>query len=307
MKSADFSIPKARVVSLVLALMSAVFLQSALAQTKPPANSKRKPVVLDEKAKAFGPEANPDEVFKETKGRSAIRAHGVNVKKLAGKEAGNPISSLKGAKTVSHAQLAAMKNIPKTGLFLLDLDHVPPGLEDDLKTNGYHLGNDGTLTQNGKPITLIVYGETYQLAKEKTSNWYDHALSQIALAGDRVFGNQAQAASPFPWTCWSWYWKWQYDGGFCRDYKTWTDAYAWGPGPGGTCSNPKPLTNIDYISTYAAIGSYTGFNYHYGADQSHAYAEWDIGCFWPASGSPAGFNYAYWRDGSSWVYRTATW
>jgi hypothetical protein len=308
MKSAGSSTPRIiRVILLSFALTGTVFLQVALSQTKPAARPQPKPIVLDEKQKAFGPEANPQEVFKETRGKSALRSHGVESKKLAGKEAGKPISSMRGAKTISRRELTAMKQIPKTGLYLLDLDHVPPGLEEDLKKNGYQLAENGTLTQNGKPVALFIYGETYHIGPAKAANWYDKTLTRIARAGDQAFGNEAQAATPFPWACWSWYWKWQYDGGFCRDYKVWTDAYAWGPGPGGTCSDPKPLTHIDYISTYAAVGGHTGWDYHYGADQSHAYAEWDIGCFWPAFGTPSGFHYAYWRDGSNWVYRTYSW
>jgi hypothetical protein len=308
MKRASFSTSGIlRVIFLSVLLVGAVFLQVTFSQTKPAPNAKPKPVVLDEKAKAYGREANPQEVFKDTNGRSALRSHGVDAKKMTGKDAGKAISSLRGAKTISRNQLTAMKDIPKTGLYLLDLDHVPPGLEEDLKHNGYHLADDGTLTQNGKPVALFVYGETYHLGPQKAANWYEKTLTQIAMAGDRIFGNEAQAATPFPWACWSWYWKWQYDGGFCRDYKVWTDAYAWGSGPGGTCSDPKPLTRIQYISTYASIGAYSGFNYHYDADQSHAYAEWDIGCFWPAHGTGSGYHYAYWRDGSSWVYRTYSW
>jgi len=298
-----------RLIPLALVLTGAVLCTNLLAQTNPPPAkaAQPKPVVLDPKAKAFGPEANPQEVFKETKGRSALRSHGIEVKKLEGRQAGKPISSMRGAKAINRQQWTAMKEIPKTGLYLVDLDHVPPGLEEDLHQNGYRLAEDGTLTQNGKPVALFVHGETFHIGPAKAATWLGRTMSQIATATDSLLVSEARAATPFPWACGSWYFKWQYDGGFCRDYKAWSDAYAWGAGPNGSCADPKPLTRVQYISTYASIGSNSGFNYHYDADQSHASAEWDIGCFWPAHGTGSGFHYAYWRDGSAWMYRTWSW
>lgn len=310
MKSSGSSPHKTlHLIALTLALTSTVLCQKALSQTEPapPKAAQPKPIVLDEKAKAFGPEANPQEVFRKSKGKSALRSHGIEVKKLEGPKAGKAISSMPGVKTINRQQWRAMKQIPKTGLYLYDLNHIPPGLEEDLRRNGYQLTPDGTLTQNGKPVALFVHGETFRIGPPKSSSLLEQLLSPVAAATDSLRVSEAHAASPFPWACGSWYFKWQYDGGFCRDFKAWSNAYAWGPGSDGGCADPKPLTHIQYISTYAAIGGYSGWDYHFDSEQSHAYAEWDIGCFWPAFGTPSGFHYAYWRDGSAWMYRTWSW
>lgn len=287
----------------ILALAGAALCSLTLFAQNPTPPDKRPPMA--------GPQADPKAVMKETKGKSALKAHGLEAHALHGREAGKPVSDLPGAKGITRAQLAAMKNIPKTGLYLLDMDHIPAGLEMDLKARGYVLAKDGTLTQNGKPVLLVIHGETFKIGPPKAAsglmNSLDGMLAQVLDASGSLLATDAQAASPFPWACGSWYFSWHYNGGFCRDYEAWSNAYAWGPGPGGGCSDPKPLTHIQYISTYAAIGSHTGFDYHYNADQSHAYAKWDIGCFWPAHGTASGYHYAYWQDGGAWMYRTWSW
>jgi hypothetical protein len=308
MRTTGFSIKQSfRAIPLVLILAGATLCQPVLAQTVP-----------EGKAKAYGPEANPGEVFKETKGRSALHSRGVEVRELHGREAGKPLSALPGAKAITRAHWAEMKDIPKTGLYLVDMDHIPPGLEEDLKGHGYRLAEDGTLTKDGNPVALFVHGETFHVKPEKPAgppsdnpggglaglaNWAGRTLAQ--LAGSLV--SEAEAAAPFPWACGSWYFSWQYHGGFCRDYEAWSNAYSWGPGPDGACADPKPLTHIEYISTYVNNSGHTDWDYFYNADQSHSYAKWDIGCFWPAHGGGSGYHYAYWRDGSAWMYRTWSW
>lgn len=301
-----------RAVSLVLVLTGAAFCQPALGQGAQGGG----------KGHAPEPEADPQQVFKETKGRPALKSKGMVVRQLHGKEAGKPISSLPGAKTLSRGRWAEMKDIPKTGLYLVDLDHIPPGLEEDLKGNGYRLAADGTLTKNGNPVALFVHGETFHVKPEKEAgppkgggggalaglaDRAGRALFQLVDAAQSLVVSEAEAAAPFPWACGSWYFKWEYHGGFCRDYHAWSSAYAWGPGPDGGCADPKPLTRIEYISTYAAVSGNTDWDYYYGADQSHSEARWDIGCFWPAHVAGSGFHYAYWRDGSAWMYRTWSW
>lgn len=284
-------------------ILTGALCQPVLAQDKPKGDGRE-----------FGPEANPGEVFKETKGRSAVKSQGLEVRELHGKAAGKPLSSMPGAKALARGRWAEMKDIPKTGLYLVDLDHVPPGLEEDLKSNGYRLDPDGTLTKNGEPVALFVHGETFQMKPEKKASspggQQDGALAKVTgwlsqLSSPLV--SEAEAANPFPWACGSWYFRWEYHGGFCRDYHAWSHAYAWGPGSDGVCADPKPLTRIEYISTYAAVSGNTDWDYFYNADQSHSEAVWDIGCFWPAHVAGSGFHYAYWRDGAAWMYRTWTW
>jgi hypothetical protein len=279
-------------------------------------------VAADAKGPATEPQADPKRVFEETKGRTALRSSsGLDVRAVAGQEAGKPLSSLPGVKALSRGSWTEMKEIPKTGLYLVDLDHVPAGLEDDLKSRGYKLSADGALTKNGEPVALFVHGETFRVrAADKKSSVPDdgRGLTQLAertgdalwwLAGatSSLLASDAEAAQPFPWACFSWYFEWEYHGGFCRDYHARSNAYAWGPGPDGSCGNPKPLTRIEYISTYATVGGNADFDYFYNADQSHSEAVWDIGCFWPAHGPGAGFHYGYWRDGAVWAYRTWSW
>jgi len=287
------------------------------------------------KGQGLGPEANPGIVFRETRGKSALRSRGMAVRRLGGRAAGKPVSSMPGAKAISRGRWGQMKEIPKTGLFLVDMDFIPPGLEEDLKRNGYRLAPNGTLTRGGKPVALFVHGETYQVKPEKDAGKPNgggggallkidplkhpvrfatglaeeagSALGQLADAAMSLVIGEAKAASPFPWRCGSWYFKWEYNGGFCRDYRAWSDAYAWGAGPDGACANPKPLTNVQYISTYVSLAGGNDWDYHYNANQSHSYRKWDIGCFWPAHGGASGYHYAYWRDGSAWMYRTWSW
>ncbi len=284
------------------------------------------------KAQGYGPEANPGLVFKETRGKSALKSKGMTVRKLRGRAAGKPLSSMPGAKAITRGRWAQMKEIPKTGLYLVDMDFVPPGLEQDLKQNGYRLAKDGTLTKNGNPVALFVHGETFHVKPEKPgggggggaflqidplkqpvrfaqglAEQVGNTLARLVNAAGSLVIDEARAASPFPWRCGTWYFKWEYNGGFCRDYRAWSHAYAWGPGSDGVCANPKPLTRIEYISTYAKAGSKTDWDYHYNADQSHSYAKHDIGCFWPAHGGASGYHYAYWRDGGAWMYRTWSW
>jgi hypothetical protein len=326
---------------LALLLTSAVVCQPVLARSaQDPPRPKARDVHSAQarqqgKGKEYGPEANPGQVFKETKGRSALHSRGLEVRELHGKEAGKPISSMPGAKSITRGRWAEMKDIPKTGLYLVDMDHIPPGLDEDLKSNGYRLAADGTLTRDGNPVALFVHGETFHVKPERAvrkpggggssaslpsdppedpnrsakglADWAGRALLQLAEAAESLISSEAYAAEPFPWRCGTWYFKWEYNGGFCRNYKAWSNAYAWGPGADGHCANPKPLTHIEYISTYVTAAGKTDWDYHYNADQSHSYVKRDYGCFWPAIGGTSGFHYAYWRDGSAWMYRTWSW
>ncbi len=267
----------------------------------------------------FGKEANPEKVFKETGGRSSMKSKGMEVRTLRGRKAGKLVPSLQGAKSVSRRDWQKMEKIPKTGLYLVDLDYVPAGLEDDLKKKGYKLTRGGTLTRDGNPVALFVVGETFRMklardagpparkdgGREGTTSRGSQLLGWLISAVD--LASDVEAASPFPWRCGSWSFSWEYDGGFCREYRAWSRAYAWGPGADGYCASPKPLTHIQYISTYVSNSGRTDWDYHFNASMSHSYAKWDIGCFWPAHGSGSGFHYAYWRDGSAWMYRTWSW
>jgi hypothetical protein len=333
MKPTHFPIPRNRcVLALALALTAgALFCQPAFAssgddspgpQTRPQTRAQRVQPRPEDPGKRYGKEANPGLVYKETKGKSALHSKGAQVREVHGRAAGKPISAMKGAKPLTRGAWKAMKDIPKTGLFLVDLDFIPPGLQEDLKKNGYRLSPDGTLTKDGNPVALFVHGQDFQVKPEKDvgkpagkgndaqaelTDWPGRSLWQLVDFALSLLASDAEAASPFPWRCASWYFKWEYNGGFCRNYKAWSNAYAWGPGSDGSCANPKPLTHIEYISTYVSVAGHTDWDYHYNADQSHSYAKWNIGCFWPAHGGASGFHYGYWRDGSAWMYRTWSW
>jgi len=272
-----------------------------------------------------------------------LQVKGGTAKLMTGPDAGYAFAALPGAKRITMRALARMKDIPKTGLYIVDADYVPTTLTQQLKREGYRLTDKGELTdRKGEPITLFVRPETFQLTPEtigppsdffkspappsKTDEQQPYGkqglfsphpgipqpgiwakIKNLAKRVDLNPVSEAKAASPFPWSCYSWSWQWKYRGGFCRDYRAWTNAYAWGPGPGGSCNSPKPHTNIQYVRAYAKAAGDTDDEYCYNCDQEHAFADYDIGCFWPAHGNGSGYHFIHMVDGGLSVVRSAGW
>jgi hypothetical protein len=272
-----------------------------------------------------------------------LRIQGARAQIVTGPQAGYSFEAMPGVKRVTAEELATMKEIPQSGLFIVDGDYIPVPLFEDLKRAGYRLQPDGSLLDRaGKPATMFVGAETFQLfpqslgpdpgffdrpaapSGDERSDPKQHGslmspmpgipeppiwvqLDQALRSVGNPFISTAQAASPFPFSCFSWYWKWKYDGGFCRGYEAWTDAYAWGPGVSGNCAGPLPHTNIEYVRAYARAVSDVGDQYCYNCDQRHAYADYSFGCFWPAHGSSDGYHFVHLGDGSIQVVRSKHW
>jgi hypothetical protein len=192
---------------------------------------------------------------------------------LDGTDAGFALEKFPQIKSMSIKDFMALEEIPETGLFLVDTNYVPFDLDAQLEESGVMLNPDGTLVnEDGELATLFIRNEVMKV-----------------LADDG-----ASKGTPYVFDNYSWSMRWKYDGGFCRDYYSYTDAYAWGPELGGG----RPRTRIEYIYTYASIGSITDSDHCYTCDEEHSRAHWDVGCGWPAHVKPCGYQYAYWRDGS---------
>jgi len=272
-----------------------------------------------------------------------LRVSGGTARLVTGPEAGYSFDAVPGIKRTTTRALAQMQNIPKTGLYVVDADYVPATLLKQLKREGYRLFEDGKLVdRKGEPITLFVRPETFRLVPEtigppseffqspappsKTDEQPSDGkqgffipgrsipepgiwakIKALAKSIDLSPVSKARAASPFSWSCFSWSWAAKYRGGFCRDYRAWTNAYAWGSGPGGTCNDPKPHTNIEYIRAYARAAQDTDDEHCYNCDEEHAFADYDIGCFWPAHGKGNGYHFIHMIDGGLSAMRSVSW
>lgn len=272
-----------------------------------------------------------------------LRVEGGRAVEVSGADAGYAFAAFPGVKRITRSALSSMRDIPKTGLFIVDADYVPVTLMEDLKADGYELREDGALVDaEGELATMFVRPETFKvmqtsigpdqrffqepsppsqpddrggIGKQGSLSPMPDMLEQPIWSrledllngiGDTLI-SPAHAASPFPFTCFSWYWRWKYNGGFCRDYRAWTDAYSWGPGPGGGCSGPLPHTNITYIRAYARAAGDVDDKYCYNCDQRHASAKYKIGCFWPAHGNGSGYHFIHMVDGTIQVVRSHSW
>jgi hypothetical protein len=193
---------------------------------------------------------------------------------LKGEEAGYSLDAYPQIMSISYSDWTEMDEIPATGIYLVDTDHVPFNLDEMLAEDDLILNEDGTLVDcDGNLQTLFMFSQSIKVISDKSAD----------IKGD-----------PYVFSYYTWSMRWKYDGGYCRDYYAWTDAYAWGPELGGG----RPRTKIEYIYTYASIGSLSDNDHCYNCDEEHSKAHWHVGCFWPAHEPPCGYHYAYWRDGS---------
>ena len=222
-----------------------------------------------------------------------LKIKGGKATPVKGRRAGHPLGKLPGAKSISFAQWRDMKDIPATGLFLVETDFVPYNLPARLKKEGLTLTKDGKLRDKKGPVTLFVASEAFQAELNAKQSLLDKASG--------LFMGTAHAASPYPFSRFTWSMWWRYRGGFCRDYRAWTVAEAWGPEQDGA----RPHTRIEYMETRAEIGSRRDRDSCSNCDEESSYARWDIGCWWPAHGGASGWHYANWKDG--WFSATRTW
>ncbi len=244
-----------------------------------------------------------------------LEVKGAQVKQLSGELAGRPLSVLPGARTITYDELSNMKDIPKTGLFLVEMDYVPQGLSAMLKKEGLRLKADGSLVdRRGQPVTIIHKEETFSVQREKKTEREPLRFGSVESPDSPMwrkirgaFVGEAQAASPHPFSCFSWSWSWRYNGGFCRDYRAWTNTDAWGPDAGGACGPVKPHTRIASIETRAEIGGHKDRDTCVNCDSEGSDATWDIGCFWPAHGGATGFHFVNLVDGGINIIRSHSW
>ncbi len=233
----------------------------------------------------------PDRVTPTKKLQMGVRG---NVgRRLSGKEAGLPFSDFPGVKRLSSAQWARMKQIPKTGIFVVDADYVPGDFRDALKEEGYSLDGKGVLTdREGKQKAIFILPQTYEL-KGQRQGWLEQLQK---YAGDTVIGD-AKAGSPYQFACYSAQAWLVYDEGFCRHWDLKTRGNAYGPKAGGGCGWPVPTTNISSIQVWAWIHGASFRNSSCSnCSTKSVTATWDIGCFWPAHGGASFENYANLQD-----------
>ena len=234
------------------------------------------------------------------KPKMELKVKGGRARRVSDKRGGHPLGKLPGVKKITTPAWGKMKQVPKTGLYLVDTEFVPWGLERQLKEEGFVLRKDGTLLDaKGQKTTLFIKAEVFEVEADKVS-FTDPQMRDIlssALEGEPL------AANPYPFSMFSWSMWWHYRGGFCRDYRAWTVAEAWGPEQGGS----RPHTRIQYIETRVDMGRFHDRDSCSNCDEQKSYVRWDIGCFWPAHGGTSGFHYANWKDGNFSATRTWSW
>jgi len=242
-------------------------------------------------------------------------ASGATARRLTGPKIGLPAKRVPGVKYLKLAEVAQLDvRRQKSGLYLVGVDFVPPDLERALKEYGFTLQKNGSLLdKNREPIIAFVTSELYLIEKQgKTGSSSELGASTGAdffSAFTGLFTSTAEAASPFPWSCYS-FSPWAvYHGGFHRwyDARTWASSY--GADGSGGCSWASPLTNIDYISTRAAVGWPGNENHCFSCNSEYSRDVWDVGYFWPAHGIPTTTHTGVWADGSFSFSRSAnlTW
>ncbi len=222
---------------------------------------------------------------------------GAEAVQVNGRNAGYPLDSMPGIKTISTAELLKMKEEPKTGLYLLDTDFVPQELARELKEEGYTLKPDGTLDSAGVKITLFVQAAVYQLKHSQKSD--------ESRPGSFTDETPVTRASPLPWAGYSCSFWWKYNGGFCRSYEARTRGYTYGPNIGGFW----PITNVQLIQTGARVGASGDNDNCQNCHYLSSYDKDDIGCccFWPAHGGNSGNHYLYIYDSGTSVYLSWGW
>jgi hypothetical protein len=219
--------------------------------------------------------------------RTELTVKGGALTMLSGKEAGLSLDKFPQVKNITFRHWKKLKSVPETGVFIVEGSHIPHTFKEDLKTNGLTLHNDGTLTEaDGTKATLFIHAQSFKVMPNKD-----------------VTKNGRTSGNPFPFLFYSYDMYWKYNGGYCRDYRAWTNAYAWGPQSG---ESYLP-TSIEYIYAYVSVHGKVNSNYCYNCQSVGAYAKWDIGCFWPAHQTGPGYHHAFWKDGSITAEQTWWW
>ncbi|MEJ0041695.1 MAG: hypothetical protein WDM81_05565 [Rhizomicrobium sp.] len=211
---------------------------------------------------------------------------------VADREAGLPRETLPGAKFVTLAEWTRMREIPRTGLYIVDSANVPNGLAEDLRTAGYRLSPDGVLRDaKDQPKALFIVSRLYQGGLTKRGA-LDSGFTKFARAALGMVITPAHAGNPLWFACWSHSFWLEYSNGFCRWQKLHSVGDAFGHNIHNTCSGQLPHTKITSIEVRASIGGINAGKTCKNASSCSTQAEWDIGCFWPAYGSSSLTNFA---------------
>jgi len=240
----------------------------------------------------------PERVISHGKLMMGIR--GTQARRLSGKEAGLARDAVPGVHFVSSEEWSRMREIPKTGLFIVDADFIPGNLEATLKERGFRLEKNGDLFDSeGKPKAIFILPLAYELATKPgggRQGWLERLQHFAHNAASGVIG-EAHAGSPYYFACYGASAWLVYSNGFCRWQNLWTQGWAYGPKAGGGCGWPVPATNISSIQTWAWIhGVDFEFRSCNNCSTKNVMANWSIGCFWPAYGSVSFENYANLQD-----------
>ena len=83
---------------------------------------------------------------------------GLQVVRLPGSQVGLPVTQYPSVRFISTGQLRDTDvSQLRSGLYLVDIDYVPPDLPENLRTRGYQFNADGTLVdENGDSIAAPV-------------------------------------------------------------------------------------------------------------------------------------------------------
>lgn len=214
-------------------------------------------------------------------------------RKLTGREAGLPLSDFPGAKSISSAEWKQMREIPKTGLYIVDADYVPGNFRQSLKQEGYSYGANGEIKdRKGNSKAIFILPQTYEMKGQRQG-----FLEKVQkYAGDAIVG-EAKAGNPYWFACYSADAWLVYSNGFCRYWDLKTKGWAYGPKAGGGCGWPVPATKISTIQVWAWIHGHAFKSASCANCSSKGVtASWDIGCFWPAYGGATLENYANLQD-----------
>ncbi len=232
---------------------------------------------------------------------------GAKLKIIGGTKAGLSLKALP-VKTISSAELKKVK-VPdlKSGLYLVDIDYIPLFTQDLLKEEGLTLNNKGELfDRDNQPSTLLVGGETGLVNEDLTIKPHVLQPGSLVTNAANLRGNRG---NPFPFRCYVFHPWGLYHGGFHRWYEAGTKASAYTTDPYGNCSNTSPITNIQYLQTYAQVTGGADVDHCFNCYKIQSKDVWDVGYFWPAHGVPVTTHHAVYRDGAIYFERTAhlTW
>jgi hypothetical protein len=188
-----------------------------------------------------------------------LDAKGAQVRQLRGSEAGPPLSARPGVKTITYEEWRRQKEDPPPGVFLVETDFVPRGLEKTLQHLGLRLRTDGNLVDSrGRPATLFYRGATFAVTPERRSEIVPPPsggfnLQKLGAMLEGAIVPEAQAAYPYPWRCvwWNSYMLHSHSYPFaqkCHTFTSGTFAEVGGQDPNGGCDwATAPYTKIEWM------------------------------------------------------------